>query len=394
MAPRGDEMDRSRRVALRAVVNTPGVKVVSTSALPIDLVRQVTAALPGTAVDVPARGHVAIDQIDLSDADALVCLLLDRIDAALLARAPRLRVVANCAVGHDNVDLAAATAAGVCVTNTPDVLTEATAELAFALLLACARRLGEGERLVRSGAWTGWALDQLLGVGFTGKTLGIIGYGRIGRALARRALGFGMNVVYADPLVKVEKMDVEDEEDEGPGDPDRQGHQPSAEPSGAGPRDATSGGGNRPALPAETGRERPLGIDDLFASADAISLHCPLTPETHHLVDARRLALMKPTAVLVNTARGGCIDEAALIQALHDGRIFGAALDVYPKEPEISPGLLDCPRLVLAPHIGSATTEARTAMAQLCADAVIAVLRGHQPPNLVNNVTPTWNRRS
>ncbi len=357
------------RVALRPVVNTPGVKVVSTSALPIDLAGQVTAALPGTVVDVPASGHVAIDRIDLSDADALVCLLLDRIDAALLARAPRLQVVANCAVGYDNVDLAAATAAGVCVTNTPDVLTEATAELAFALLLACARRLGEGERLVRSGAWTGWALDQLLGIGLAGKTLGIIGYGRIGRALARRALGFGMNVVYADPLAKVD--------DGEPRDPDERDDQGSAEPAGAGPRDATRG---------------PLSIDEVFASADAISLHCPLTPETHHLVNAQRLAQMKPTAVLVNTARGGCVDEPALIQALRDGRIFGAALDVYPREPEITPGLLDCPRLVLAPHIGSATTEARTAMAQLCADAVIAVLRGHRPPNLVNHVTSSWNR--
>jgi glyoxylate reductase len=344
------------QVALRAVVNTRGVKVVSTSALPIDLAGQVTAALPGTVVDVPASGHVAIDRIDLSDADALVCLLLDRIDAALLARAPRLRVVANCAVGYDNVDLAAATAAGVCVTNTPDVLTEATAELAFTLLLACARRLGEGERLVRSGAWTGWALDQLLGIGLAGKTLGIIGYGRIGRALARRALGFGMNVIYADP-----------------------GAAQSAPPAGE---------------PGAAGRG-PLSINEVFASADAISLHCPLTPETHHLVNADRLARMKPTAVLINTARGGCVDESALIQALRDGRIFGAGLDVYSREPEISPGLLDCPRLVLAPHIGSATTEARTAMAQLCADAVISVLRGHRPPNLVNNnVTPSWNRRS
>ncbi len=339
------------------MVNTPGVKVVSTSALPIDLAGQVTAALPDTVVDVPARGHVAIDRIDLSDADALVCLLLDRIDAALLARAPRLRVVANCAVGYDNVDLAAATAAGVCVTNTPDVLTEATAELAFALVLACARRLGEGERLVRSGGWTGWALDQLLGVGLAGKTLGIIGYGRIGRALARRAFGFGMNVIYADPLAGAA--------------------QPT--PLSGEPHDAARG---------------PLGIDEVFATADAISLHCPLTPETHHLVNAHRLARMKPTAVLVNTARGGCVDEPALIQALRDGRIFGAALDVYAREPEISAGLLDCPRLVLAPHIGSATTETRTAMAQLCANAVIAVLRGHRPPNLVNHVTPPWNRRS
>jgi len=356
------KFDRSRGFSLRGVVNTAGVKVVSTSALPIDLAGQVTAALPGTVVDVPASGHVPIDRVDLADADALVCLLLDRIDAALLARAPRLRVIANCAVGYDNVDLAAATAAGVCITNTPDVLTEATAELAFTLLLACARRLGEGERMIRAGAWTGWALDQLLGLGMAGKTLGVIGYGRIGRALARRALGFGMNVIYADPLANGE--------DAKPAAP---------EPSG------------------EKGRERPLEIDEVFATADAISLHCPLTPQTHHLVNAERLALMKPTAILVNTARGGCVDEPALVQALRDGRIFGAALDVYPREPEIAPGLLDCPRLVLAPHIGSATTEARTAMAQLCADAVIQVLRGDRPPNLVNHVTPQWkpwNRRS
>jgi glyoxylate reductase len=367
------------------------VKVVSTSALPIDLAGQVTAALPGTVVDVPTAGHVAIDRIDLSDTDALVCLLLDRIDAALLARAPRLRVVANCAVGYDNVDLAAATAAGVCVTNTPDVLTEATAELAFTLLLACARRLGEGERLIRSGAWTGWALDQLLGMGLTGKTLGIIGYGRIGRALARRALGFGMNVIYADPLAKIDDVESEDE------DANRPGNLASAELPGAGPRDATRGGVNGPALPVLRGRERPLSIDDVFASADAISLHCPLTPETHHLVNAHRLARMKPSAILVNTARGGCVDEPALIQALRDGRIFGAALDVYSREPEIPPDLLACPRLILAPHIGSATTETRTAMAQLCANAVIAVLRGHRPPNLVNHVTSMespWSRRS
>ncbi|HET7502693.1 MAG TPA: D-glycerate dehydrogenase [Kofleriaceae bacterium] len=322
------------------------MKVVSTSALPIDLVGQVTAAVPGTTVEVPATGHVSIDGLDLSSADALVCLLLDRIDASVLARAPRLRVVANCAVGYDNVDLAAATAAGVCVTNTPDVLTEATAELAFALVMAAARRLGEGERLVRSGAWTGWALDQLIGVGLAGKTLGIVGFGRIGQALARRALGFGMRVLYADP------------------------HEVSAAPA------------------------HRVSLDELFATADAVSLHCPLLPETRHLVDARRLAMMKPTAILVNTSRGGCVDEDALIRALTDGWLFGAALDVYHREPDIDPRLLACPRLVLAPHIGSATTEARTAMAQLCADAVIAALRGELPVNLVNHVTPPWSRRS
>ncbi|HMG21854.1 MAG TPA: D-glycerate dehydrogenase [Kofleriaceae bacterium] len=372
------------------------MKVVSTSALPIDLAAQVTTAVPGTVVEVPAAGHVAIDRLELADADAVVCLLLDRIDAALLARAPRLRVVANCAVGYDNVDLAAATAAGVCVTNTPDVLTEATAELAFALLIACARRLGEGERLIRSGGWTGWALDQLLGVGLAGKTLGIIGYGRIGRALARRAIGFGMNVIYADPLAPESSTSNEGSNE--------QDSQVSAELAGAGPRGAARGGVNGPALPVQPpadGKIRPLSIDpqqrsvdSVFETADAISLHCPLTAETRHLVDARRLALMKPTAVLVNTARGGCIDDAALAAALRAGAIFGAALDVYAREPEIAAELLDCPRLVLAPHIGSATTEARTAMAQLCADAVIAALRGHRPPNLVNNVEPPWSRRS
>ncbi|HEU4733978.1 MAG TPA: D-glycerate dehydrogenase [Kofleriaceae bacterium] len=322
------------------------VQVVSTSALPIDLAAQVTAAVPGAVTRVPRRGHVGLAGLDLGEADALVCLLLDKIDASVLARAPRLRVIANCAVGYDNVDVAAATAAGVCVTNTPDVLTEATAELAFALLMASARRLGEGERLVRSGTWTGWALDQLIGVGLVGKTLGIVGFGRIGQALARRALGFGMRVLYADP------------------------HEVSAAPA------------------------QRVPLDELFATADAVSLHCPLVPETRHLVDARRLAMMKPTAILVNTSRGGCVDEDALIRALTDGWLFGAALDVYAREPDIDRRLLECPRLVLAPHIGSATTEARTQMAQLCADAVIAALRGQLPVNLVNHVSPPWSRRS
>jgi glyoxylate reductase len=334
------------------------VLVVSTAALPlaIDLASQVTAAVPGTVVRVPASGHVELAGLDLGAADALVCLLLDRIDGALLARAPNLRVVANCAVGIDNVDLAAATAAGVCVTNTPDVLTEATAELAFALLIAVARRIGEGERLVRSGTWTGWALDQLIGLGLTGRTLGVVGFGRIGQALARRAHAFGMHVVYADPI------------------------EAAAAPAQAAAADAVAA--------------RRVSVDELFASADAVSLHCPLTPQTRHLVDSRRLALMKPTAILVNTARGGCVDEGALAEALGRGQLFGAGLDVYAREPEVDPRLLAAPRVVLAPHIGSATTEARTAMAQLCADAVIAALRGHRPPNLVNNVSPPWIRRS
>ncbi|MBL0213389.1 MAG: D-glycerate dehydrogenase [Myxococcales bacterium] len=314
------------------------MRVVSTSSLPIDLVGQITAALPGTIVDVPAHGHVGLAGVSLADADALICLLLDKIDAHALAAAPSLRVVANCAVGVDNIDLVAAAGANVAVTNTPDVLTEATAEFAFTLMLAVARRLGEGERLVRSGTWGGWALDQLLGVELHGKTLGILGFGRIGQALARRALGFGMRVIYADP------------------------HQVSAD-----------------------GTER-VTIDQLFLRADVLSLHCPLTPETRRVVDATRLATMKPTAILVNTARGDIVDEGALIDALTAGRLFGAGLDVFVGEPRIEPRLYGCPRLVLAPHIGSATTEARTSMAQLCADAVIAVLSGRRPGNLVTRI--------
>ena len=308
------------------------VRVVSTSSLPIDLAAQVTRALPGTEVFVPEK-HVGL--VDVEQADALVCLLLDRIDDAALARMPAVRVVANCAVGVDNIDVAAATRRGVVVTNTPDVLTEATAELAFTLMLAAARRLGEGERLVRSGQWSGWALDQLLGVQLAGKTLGIVGYGRIGQAMARRATGFGMQVIHSQR---------------------RSGHADAA------------------AVP----------IEALFERADVVSLHCPLTPETRHIVNARTLGLMKPTAILVNTARGGCVDEAALVEALTAGRIFGAALDAYANEPAIDTRLLSCPRLTLAPHIGSATTETRTAMAQLCADAVIAVLSGRRPANIVN----------
>jgi glyoxylate reductase len=304
------------------------VRVVSTSSLPIDLGSQVTVRFPGARVDVPSQWSGIGD---LTDADALVCLLLDRIDATVIARAPKLRVIANCAVGFDNIDVAAATARKICVTNTPDVLTEATAELTIALVLAAARRLNEGDRLVHSGAWSGWRLDQLLGIGLTGKTLGIVGMGRIGRAVARRAGALGMDVVFADP-----------------------------------------------------GAAGALSVDDLFARADVVSLHCPLTAQTRHLVDAPRLARMKPTAILVNTSRGGCVDEAALADALACHRIFAAALDVFEDEPKIHPGLLAQPRAVLAPHIGSATTEARSAMAQLCADAVIDVLSGRLPKNLVN----------
>ena len=299
------------------------MRVVSTSSLPIDL----AAAIPTATVEVPET-WVGIARTHLEGADALVCLLLDRIDAAVFTRAPKLRVIANCAVGYDNIDLDAATRAGVCVTNTPDVLTEATAELAFALMLAAARRIAEGDRLVRSRQWRGWRLDQLIGIQLAGKTLGVIGLGRIGQAVARRAEAFGMRVISAN-------------------------------------RD-------------------PREIDRVFAEADVVSLHCPLTPATRHLVNAARLGTMKPTAILVNTARGGCVDDAALVAALERGQIFAAALDVFANEPEIDARFYDCPRLVLAPHIGSATTEARIQMARLCAEAVSDVLAGKRPAHLVN----------
>jgi glyoxylate reductase len=300
------------------------VRVVSTSCLPIDLGAQLAPV--GATADVPAT-WVGVDAVALEHADALVCLLLDRIDAAALARAPTLRVIANCAVGVDNIDLAAATRAGVPVTNTPDVLTEATAELAIALMFAAARRLPEADDLVRGGRWEGWRLDQLLGVQLAGKLLAVIGPGRIGRATAVRARALGMRVL-------------------------------------------------------EVGVGDDVGA--ALAAADVVSLHCPLTPATRGLIGAAALARMKSTAIVINTARGACVDTGALVDALDAGRLFAAGLDVFPDEPRIDPRLVACRRAVLAPHIGSATTETRTRMAQLCADAVIAVLTGRRPGNVVN----------
>jgi glyoxylate reductase len=299
-------------------------RVVCTADLPVDL-----AALTGAEV---VAGP-------LETADAMVTLLTERVDAAVLDLAPRLRVVANYAVGFDNIDVAAATARGVCVANTPDVLTEATADLAFGLALAAARRLGEGDRLVRSGRWTGWAPGQLLGVDVWGKTLGIVGLGRIGRAMARRGRGFGMSILYA------------------------------------GPRDVSEA--------AALGATR-VDVDALFERADVVSLHCPLTSDTRGLVSAARLARMKSTAILVNTVRGALVDEAAVARAIAAGRLAGAGLDVFAREPAVHPALVAEERVVLAPHLGSATTRARTAMAELCASAVRDVLADHRPANLVN----------
>lgn len=274
-------------------------------------------------------------------ADALIATLSDRVDAALLDRAPRLRVVANYAVGLDNVDLAAARARGVVVANTPDVLTEATADQALALLLAVSRRVVEADRFVRDGRWRGFAPDLLLGRGLQGKVLGILGLGRIGQAVARRARAFGMELAYAGPRPR-----------------------PEATPLAA----------------------VHLPLDALLARSDALVVTCPLLPATRGLLDARRLALLRPGALLVNVARGPIVDEAALAAALREGRLGGAGLDVFEDEPRVHPDLLALPpdRVVLAPHLGSATYEARAGMAALCVDAVLDVLAGRRPPNAVS----------
>lgn len=265
----------------------------------------------------------------VATADALVCLLGAKVDAELLDRAPRLKVVANVAVGVDNVDLAAAAARGVMVTNTPDVLTDATADLAMALLLAAARRTTEAERWLREGRFERWAYRDFWGMGLGGKVLGILGYGRIGRAVGARGAAFGMVV-----------------------------------------RGLTSS-----ATPEE--------IDALVAESDVLSIHVPLGDATRHLVDRRRIGLMRETSILVNTSRGPLVDEAALAEALVAGRIAGAGLDVFENEPRVHPLLLDAPNATLLPHIGSATREARTAMAELAARNAAEVMAGRQPPNVV-----------
>jgi glyoxylate reductase len=309
----------------------------------------VTRRIPESAVALlAAAGDVWLSPDDLqlsvdelhevvAGADGVVTLLHDRIDDAFLdAAGPQLRVVANVAVGFDNVDLDACRSRGVIVTNTPGVLTDATADLAFALLLMVTRRLGEGERMVRAGHRWSWSLDFHLGRGIQGKTLGIVGLGQIGTAVARRARAFGMEVVYT----RRHRAD--------------------------------------PALEAELAADF-FALDDLLAACDVVSLHCPLTSETRHLIDARRLRLMRPGAFLVNTTRGPVVDEGALVEALLDGVIAGAGLDVFEREPDVHPGLLELENVVLLPHLGSSTVETRNAMAELAARNAAAVLAGEPP---------------
>ena len=302
----------------------------------------ITRALPGPALrrlserhelDVwPERLPPPADELAhrTAQADGLLCTISDRVDAALIDAAPRLRAIANYAVGYDNVDVAAAAARGIAVGNTPDVLTDATADLAFALLLAAARKLPESIATVRDGEWITWEVDRDLGYAVHGATLGIVGDGRIGKAVARRAAGFEMEVVIS-------------------------------------------------------GRSSGVGLAEMLARADFVSLHCPLTEHTHHLIDAAALAAMKPTAILVNTARGPIVDPLALGQALRSGAIAGAALDVTDPEPlPAEDPLLDAPNLIVVPHIGSATHVAREAMAALSVDNLLAALDGEPMPHPVS----------
>jgi glyoxylate reductase len=267
----------------------------------------------------------------VADKNALVSLLTDAVDRSVIDAAPNLKIVANVAVGYNNIDIAYAKSRGVLVTHTPDVLTESVADFTWALILAITRRLAEGERLLRRGEWKGWALDFMLGTELRGKQLGLVGVGRIGRAVAARAPAFGMRVVYTEQR----EIDL-----------------PNAE--------STS-------------------LDRLLNTSDVVSLHVPLLPETHHLIDKRALTRMKRSAYLINTARGPVVDEAALAWALQQHLLAGAALDVYENEPSVHPDLMQLENVLLVPHMASGTTETRTAMADLAATNVLAVLAGGSP---------------
>lgn len=299
--------------------------VLLTRTLPSSVMSRLEAACD---VDV-FRGSGPITHAELTarvaGKQALLSMVTDTVDRAVIEAGTALRVIANVAVGYNNIDVAAARERGIVVTNTPDVLTDATADFTMALMLAVTRRLGEGERMVRRGEWKGWAFDQLLGMQLRGKQLGIVGFGRIGRAVAARAAAFGMTVAHTSR---------------------------SAE---------------------------GLPLDRLLATSDVVSLHVPLTADTRHLIGQPELARMKRSAYLINTTRGPVVDEAALAWALKNRIISGAALDVYEREPEIHPDLLPLENVVLAPHLGSATTDTRTAMADLAARNVVAVLSGELP---------------
>ncbi len=272
--------------------------------------------------------------------DGILALLRDRFDSEVLSHARRLRVIANYAVGYDNIDVAMATEKGILVTNTPEVLSNATAELAIALMFAVARRVLEADRFLRAGKFRGWEPDLFLGMEISGKTFGLIGAGRIGTLAALKAYNLGMNVLYYSR--------------------------------------------RRNFLLESQANAKFADLDTLLKNSDVVSVHVPLTPETHHLLDLHRLRQMKPGAILINTGRGPVVDERALVEVLKDGHLAGAGLDVYEFEPQVTPELLSLPNVVLLPHIGSATHQARNAMANLAVENLICALQGQRPPCLVN----------
>lgn len=282
-----------------------------------------------------------IERLKGGNYNALYCMLTNQIDTEVLDAAPELKIVANMAVGYNNIKLEEATERGVAVSNTPGVLTDTTADFAWALLMAAARRVVEADRFLRAGKFHGWGPLMMVGQDVYGKTLGVIGFGRIGRAMAKRASGFDMNVLYFDRY---------------PADPDTE-----------------------KALNA-----RSVELDELLRESDYVTVHTDYNPETHHMISQPQLQSMKHTAYLINTARGPIVDEAALVDALKNGTIAGAALDVFEREPEVLPALLEQENAVLVPHIASASLDTRTAMAQMAADNIIAALHGEMPPNCLN----------
>jgi glyoxylate reductase len=316
-----------RRVAITRLIPEPGPSLVASVADEVVANREDSSLAPEEL-----RGLVA-------GADGVLCLLTDAIDAAVLDAARGCTIFANMAVGYNNIDVAAATERGILVTNTPGVLTDCTADLTWALLLGVARRVAEGDVEMRAGRFPGWGPLYMLGGDVTGATLGLIGPGRIATAVARRAVGFGMTILY---------------------------------------------NGRRGSFEMEAlGAER-VELDHLLRHSDFVSLHVPLTPETRHLIDAEALGKMKPSAYLINTARGPVVDEKALVDALKAGRIAGAGIDVYEDEPAMAPGLAECKNALLLPHLGSATLGVRAAMSRIAAENLVAALEGRKPPNLLN----------
>jgi lactate dehydrogenase-like 2-hydroxyacid dehydrogenase len=320
-------------------------RVLVTRRLPAAVERAIAERFDATfdATDAP------LDAASLAEGvrthDAILATVTDRLTSAVLGASPRrVRIVANFGVGVNHVDLEAARAAGIVVTNTPDVLTDDTADLALALMLMAARGLGAGERLVRAGRWDGWGPTRLMGRSLRGKSLGIVGFGRIGQATARRAaLGLGMRVLWWGPRTSAASE----------------------------------------AAARELGAERAPSLEALLAASDVVSLHCPATPETRHLIGARELARMRPSAILVNTARGDVVDEAALAAALANGTIAAAGLDVYEQEPRVHPALVTMENVVLLPHLGSATEETRVAMGMRALANLEAFFAGAAPPDRV-----------